>query len=140
MPLVRAVITYRLTRWVATPEGVLGDLYRMDELLCFTLEPPFEREHPAIPNGEYDLEWSYSRSLKRKTPRLLNVPGREGILIHAGNVIDDTQGCILVGTGWRVSDGEPQLTGSRIARDKVYKLIQEDLDGGYAYLTVSQGI
>jgi hypothetical protein len=51
----------------------------------------------AIPAGTYKMIVDISPSKKRLLPRLLNVPGFEGILIHRGNTEDDSSGCIIVG-------------------------------------------
>ncbi len=32
---------------------------------------------------------------------VIHVPNRKGILIHSGNTVDHTRGCILVGTDYR---------------------------------------
>lgn len=62
----------------------------------------------AIPVGEYNIRmdvlspkykavsWYYSLT-KGYMPRLENVPGFDGILIHPGTTAIDTLGCILVG-------------------------------------------
>lgn len=56
----------------------------------------------AIPYGSYRTIMYHSPKFSpryggRKVPWLQNVPHFEGILIHSGNTIDDTLGCILVG-------------------------------------------
>ena len=62
----------------------------------------------AIPKGRYRIQMdvespSYKNKAKYKKltggymPRLENVPGWTGVLIHAGNTDADTLGCILVG-------------------------------------------
>ena len=62
----------------------------------------------AIPTGTYDLSMNvispkYSKRDYYKNlcggylPRLMNVKGFEGILIHKGNTAEDSEGCLLVG-------------------------------------------
>jgi len=68
----------------------------------------------CIPEGEYEVRMDilspkYSERIRRSKnhplaftggymPRLMGVPGYQGILIHTGNTPTDTLGCILVGT------------------------------------------
>ncbi len=56
----------------------------------------------AIPNGTYEITLEHSPKFSpryggRKVPRLHDVPHFDSILIHTGNTVDDTSGCILVG-------------------------------------------
>jgi hypothetical protein len=91
----------------------IGSLSVNGEYFCDTLEdadrgltqsmPPEEirsrkvAHETAIPTGEYRVIVTHSPSKKRVLPRLLDVPGFSGILIHRGNTKRDTSGCILVG-------------------------------------------
>ena len=61
----------------------------------------------AIPYGTYEVNMnvvspkfkdrSWAKPYDGKLPRLMNVPGYEGVLIHVGNKSEDTLGCLLVG-------------------------------------------
>jgi hypothetical protein len=51
----------------------------------------------AIPTDTYRVMVNLSPAKKRMLPRLLDVPGFSGILIHRGNTKSDSSGCILVG-------------------------------------------
>ena len=63
----------------------------------------------AIPTGTYRVrmdiispkystkEWYIRNCHGARMPRLENVPGYEGVLVHPGNTADDTEGCILAG-------------------------------------------
>lgn len=51
----------------------------------------------AIPTGTYKVVVTMSPRFKRLLPRLLDVPGFDGILMHKGNSASDTSGCVLLG-------------------------------------------
>lgn len=57
----------------------------------FSLEPTAL----MIPSGIYSLQLCDSERFSRKTPRILDVPGRTAIEIHGGNVATDSEGCVL---------------------------------------------
>lgn len=71
----------------------------------------------AIPTGTYKIVVNNSPKFKRNLPRLLNVPGFDGVLIHRGNTHEDSAGCILV--------GENKLVGKVVNSTKYEKLITE---------------
>ena len=77
------------------PQGkaLFGQLYVDGEYFCDTLE----NTDYAIPSGFYRLRVTMSPRFKIFLPILDGVIGRTGIRIHAGNTIDHTEGCILVG-------------------------------------------
>jgi hypothetical protein len=66
----------------------------------------------AIPTGRYRVTLAVQspKFSKRATyqfcngylPRLINVPGYDGVLIHIGNTARDTEGCLLVGRNTQV--------------------------------------
>ena len=57
---------------------------------CFTLEPTAL----MIPSGSYPVKMAWSHRFQRMTPHL-DVPGRQYIEIHGGNIATDSEGCIL---------------------------------------------
>ena len=84
----------------------------------------------AIPKGTYQItldvvspkfkDRSWATFCEGKLPRLLDVPGFEGVLIHVGNnPVTDSLGCILVGT--KDKDGHI-CNSTNTFKDLYYKL------------------
>jgi hypothetical protein len=61
----------------------------------------------AIPAGTYVLTVEPSPRFGRDLPRLQNVPGFDGVLIHGGNTALDSHGCVLVAAN-RLGPGKIQ--------------------------------
>lgn len=95
------------------PTYTIGKMYLDGKYFCDTLEDtdrnisqstPIDTikkvklpNNTAIPTGTYKVIVNVSPKFKRLLPRLLNVPGFDGVLIHRGNTDKDTSGCILIG-------------------------------------------
>lgn len=111
-----------IRKWL-TQEATISEVYVSDELLCYGLEDAIREIEgqpveswkvagkTAIPCGTYAVEIDYSVRFKRDMPHILDVPGFEGIRIHAGNTAEDTEGCLVVGT----TRGVDHVGNSRLA-------------------------
>lgn len=99
----------------------IGKLYIDDIYFCETLEDKERKvkikNETCIPKGIYKIIFNLSNRFKRIMPRLVNVPGFDGILIHSGNTDKDTSGCILV--------GENKIVGKLINSRLIYKQLFE---------------
>lgn len=131
----------------------IGRLYVDGVLFCNTLEdrdrglkqtdPAYlirQRKvygETAIPAGTYDVSMNttspkyaaiawYWQLCRGKMPRLQNVPGFEGILVHPGNDPTQTLGCLLVGKNTKVG----QLTESKNTFKALYKEMKKAYDAG----------
>lgn len=92
----------------------------------------------AIPTGRYRIlmdvvspkyslkPWYFSNCHGGKVPRLDNVPGYSGILIHVGNTDKDTNGCILVGK----NDVKGMVTKSKDTFLSLYRKMYEAYQRG----------
>ena len=88
----------------------------------------------AIPIGTYQItldvvspkfkDRGWARFCNGTLPRLMDVPGYEGVLIHVGNKAVDTLGCVLVGE--KTIDG--YIGNSTATFRKVYEKLQEATD------------
>lgn len=75
----------------------------------------------AIPEGTYKVEMRYSTKFKTQMPYVQNVPHFDGIMLHVGNSVRDSRGCILIGTRTYPS----VLTHSRDAVNRLILLMEE---------------
>lgn len=86
----------------------------------------------AIPRGTYKVTLNvvspkfsqkkiYQDICKGKVPRLLDVPGYEGVLIHIGNSAEGSAGCILV--------GENKIVGRVINSTETFRKLYNKIKG-----------
>lgn len=91
----------------------------------------------AIPSGTYSVTLkqrspkysqkpTFVKYCNAYMPRLLNIPGYEGVLIHTGNTAEDSSGCIVVGYNKVVG----KVINSMDAFKKIYPILKAASDKG----------
>lgn len=133
-----------LVRIYTCPTYTIGHLYVDGEYVCDTVEDTDRglyqgmdmkelarikvKSKTAIPTGTYRITMNvqspkfaqydyYKKYCKGYLPRLLEVPGFEGVLIHRGGSADSSAGCLIV--GYNTIKG--RVTDSRKAWEKLMK-------------------
>lgn len=98
----------------------------------------------AIPTGRYEVEMNvvsphfskypfYMEVCQGKLPRIKNVKGFEGVLMHCGSDHSNSSGCILLG----LNKKKGKLTDSKETFKKIYALMKEAHDKGETiYITI----
>lgn len=105
-----------LERTVTSQFGVFGIL-DTGSFKCATLERPAAGEHPCIPAGEYDVDWTDTHPHHNPCYEIMRVPGRTAILIHTANVFEQLLGCVAPGV--KAEEMNVEWQGKRIAHPGV---------------------
>lgn len=114
------MVTAWLFRTHQNDDHTLGVLWVQGERF-YTLEPPWrgnQRNISCIPSNYYDGA-HLARSASGKYTNVYHVkhvPDRTGILVHNGNVVDHTLGCILIGTKRGRLAGKAAVLNSNTAK------------------------
>jgi hypothetical protein len=137
----------KLKRIFKGDKYTIGNLFINDKKFCDTLEDTdrgLDASMPvskiialkkfgitAIPKGTYEVVMNVVSAKFSKykqytfcggrVPRLLNVPGYDGVLMHIGNKPEDTDGCILVGK----NTVKGMITSSTETFMSFYKILED---------------
>jgi len=138
-----------LQRVWLTDKSSCGELSVDAKVLCYSLELPVKDGLPgsAIPPGRYQVLLQPSpkfhlstdpwvEQYASKMPHLVNIPNRSLIMIHWGNLPENTDGCILVG----LTHGDDEVGESRLAFESLYRIIEGSATIGDCWITVQGGI
>jgi hypothetical protein len=116
-----ADITLTLVRIAQSEQGTFGVLRDGAIPFAVTLEEPWRDNQPSIsciPTGRYVCKRVQSPKFGN-TFEVTNVPGRTHILLHKGNLMSDTHGCILVAEEFAGTNAAPMIAFSKRGYDEL---------------------
>jgi hypothetical protein len=90
----------------------------------------------AIPEGRYRVIIDQSKRFKRAMPHILDVPGFEGIRIHAGNSAASTSGCVLLG----FTKSKDWIGESRLAFNQFFDILYMALRDLECWITIEREV
>ena len=118
----------RIRRIESTDQGVRGVMTIDGLACCLTIERPWLDNQPnvsCIPAGTY-LCWRVQSSTFKKTFEVVDVPGRTHILLHPGNTMKQSKGCILPGSMFGELGGHLAVLSSRDAFAKLMAVMEDE--------------
>lgn len=129
-----------LKRMFQTQTETIGKIVYGDNILCYTLEDVKRDEkipgETRIPKGTYKLVKRTEGGMVEKYRKtygpnhymimLSNVPNYSYVLIHKGNISEESEGCILLGTKYDETNGKYRLLNSAAAYQYLWNTIDSE--------------
>ena len=105
----------------------LGLLFGPSGKICFIMEPKWRDNRSnvsCVPTGDYVVDYmKRSSSGKYKDCyHIQDVKNRFGVLIHKGNTVNHTLGCLLPGVKTGTLNGQFAVLGSAQAMRKIHQV------------------
>lgn len=143
----------RVDRYLSTSTATLSQVYVDEQMICYGLEDG--KHFPKIPGktrihaGAYKtilrkVGGMHDRYLKRFGPEfhkgmlwLQDVPDFQYILIHIGNTVQDTEGCLLLGLGR--DETRMTVSASEAAYRKLYPMVVDVAENGHLLVHIEDG-
>lgn len=135
----RGIMDIVVTRQPTKDGATLGKMTVDGTWIAYTLENPVRevtgepveswkiQNHTAIPRGRFAVVLAHSDHFGRIMPHLMDVNGFVGVLIHWGNWVKDTEGCILVGF---TIESPTMIGASREAFSALFAQINDAINAG----------
>ncbi len=129
------VRTARLNRFRTDDDGTFGSLVLDNGEFMFTIEPELNDNKSnvsCIPTGMY-------KAVRHRSPTfgevylIKGVANRSNILIHSGNVEDNTQGCIILG----ITSGKLKEKKAVLNSRTAISILEDAFDKKEFYLTIT---
>ena len=143
----------RVYRYLSTPDATLSQIYVDEQRICYGLEDgknfPKIPGKTRIPAGAYQtilrtVGGTHERYLRKFGPEfhkgmlwLQGVPNFQYILIHIGNTVEDTEGCVLLGLGR--DETRMTVSASTSAYKKLYPMVVDAAASGHLWVDVEDG-
>jgi hypothetical protein len=119
-------------RFSETDTDELGKVSVDGVFVCYSIENPDRPEKikgiTAIPEGTYKVGRRISPHFGVMVPWIMNVPNFQYVLIHWGNTVKDTEGCLVVGLRIGSLENQRAVLDSKQAWEKLSAMIFDALD------------
>jgi hypothetical protein len=139
-------ITLQRIQQSPSGEETIGKLTMCGRYECWVLEDQHRevkvKGDTRIPAGRYEIKLrpagrihenylaKFGADFHKGTLHLQDVPNFQYILIHIGNTEKDTDGCLLTGKSYSVSNGHFLLQNSTVAYKELYAIVRDELLSG----------